>query len=956
MTTIEVIFQPDVHSDSCYTILGCGRSGSPEELRKAYRDLSRKYHPDRYRANKDTNHAFQRVYVAYSLICKSPQEGEDVKFERQAMRQAMRQVHLEDARRAYESAFGDFKEKYYSKGAIVALPYPFELRERLERGKCFREAFTLQIGCLQFNLFRSFLIKKELGVLFLLSEIICVWGSLSLAVWNFLLEEFPEVIDEIPYVRDSGIEEIPHISIIGGLAVLIGSFVQHFWYGFTRHPILVDDGYGNWLWDGESSSSGELGEILRICSQYYHSDVHKRSQVLTCLLCLPFLLVDQIPAILLSIPVYLFFLCQNCGTRNESTQTHLAYQFAKSIGGLLVVVGTYLAWVLGGNYAKLACAGVLYVNQHLYSAILFRKSVFGFLQSVIFQGFFAVSIVRTPRKQTIAEGKGNAGATDIEQGVSREKKESAPNAVNNKPEAPAKAATRAPAPAVKRNQVSPQKVIEEEVIDIVPVASESPRKKPASAGMEQADPDDFGATFDGFYFRPSPSTTKSQGSRPSTSTKSQGSLAPTTTASGNTESIGVDHRGKKYIKPVPGWYQKGEVITDTQQAAKEAQLAPKSKGFDNINIFQCGADTTLMDEEEKYFDPALSLSGDKETATGFTSTKGSTKGSTKASTVVTSFTSKMDEKQSPEAEAPDLVNLARSAKRRIEAEFYARIYGTPAGTGISSPVSPERKGVTRLAPQPYGDDEQDEFIVPRTIEMKTPPKEKMASKSASPISPSTASLADNTSDNGSGKNGENTRISSDESTSRMDDSGFIPMYKSPDRQGGNAYPAKQKRSMGNRADNRPKSPEGEIDNLLGPFVPFVKSATTRSNNYSVGASQTTRMQSNKERETQGEESSGFVLQHHPGKGLSGYRHEEEEKIRSEKSDPGGRKFEEVKPIRSRTTGQIPDLVVGYEQPSADESEITMDKRQFRKKQDTGPPTFWDYWTSPTNSTLTRSVQ
>jgi hypothetical protein len=45
------------------------------------------------------------------------------------------------------------------------------------------------------------------------------------------LEEFPEVIDEIPYVRDSGIEEIPHISIIGGLAVLIGSFVQHFWYG-----------------------------------------------------------------------------------------------------------------------------------------------------------------------------------------------------------------------------------------------------------------------------------------------------------------------------------------------------------------------------------------------------------------------------------------------------------------------------------------------------------------------------------------------------------------------------------------------------------------------------------------------------------------------------------------------------------------------------------------------------
>jgi hypothetical protein len=74
----------------------------------------------------------------------------------------------------------DYKEKYYSRGAIAALPYPFELKERLERGKCLREAFTLQIGCLQFSLFRSFLIKKELGALFLLSEIVCVWGSLVL--------------------------------------------------------------------------------------------------------------------------------------------------------------------------------------------------------------------------------------------------------------------------------------------------------------------------------------------------------------------------------------------------------------------------------------------------------------------------------------------------------------------------------------------------------------------------------------------------------------------------------------------------------------------------------------------------------------------------------------------------------------------------------------------------------
>jgi hypothetical protein len=51
------------------------------------------------------------------------------------------------------------------------------------------------------------------------------------AVWNFMLEEFPDALEEIPYVRDLNVEEIPHVSIIGGVAVLIGNFIQCFWYG-----------------------------------------------------------------------------------------------------------------------------------------------------------------------------------------------------------------------------------------------------------------------------------------------------------------------------------------------------------------------------------------------------------------------------------------------------------------------------------------------------------------------------------------------------------------------------------------------------------------------------------------------------------------------------------------------------------------------------------------------------
>jgi hypothetical protein len=39
---IEVVYAPDFSSNSCYAILGCDRSASPEQLRIAYRDLSRK--------------------------------------------------------------------------------------------------------------------------------------------------------------------------------------------------------------------------------------------------------------------------------------------------------------------------------------------------------------------------------------------------------------------------------------------------------------------------------------------------------------------------------------------------------------------------------------------------------------------------------------------------------------------------------------------------------------------------------------------------------------------------------------------------------------------------------------------------------------------------------------------------------------------------------------------------
>eukprot|EP00980_Cylindrotheca_fusiformis_P010523 scaffold2331_cov126-Cylindrotheca_fusiformis.AAC.13 len=155
----EVLFEPDLHSISCYAILGCGRTVSSETLRRAYRDLSRK-----------------RIYVAYSTILGSQISRENIPFDDDAMQTSS----LEDAEQAYENAFGEFRDSYYSKGAIIGLPYSYQLRESLERSECIREALSFTIGCVQFSFLRSFLIKKELGALFLFLEITCTWGAIVL--------------------------------------------------------------------------------------------------------------------------------------------------------------------------------------------------------------------------------------------------------------------------------------------------------------------------------------------------------------------------------------------------------------------------------------------------------------------------------------------------------------------------------------------------------------------------------------------------------------------------------------------------------------------------------------------------------------------------------------------------------------------------------------------------------
>ena len=58
---------PDPHKD-LYKILGVGESAEPGEIKKKYRDLAKKYHPDRTGGDKSKEHKFKEISAAYEVL------------------------------------------------------------------------------------------------------------------------------------------------------------------------------------------------------------------------------------------------------------------------------------------------------------------------------------------------------------------------------------------------------------------------------------------------------------------------------------------------------------------------------------------------------------------------------------------------------------------------------------------------------------------------------------------------------------------------------------------------------------------------------------------------------------------------------------------------------------------------------------------------------------------------
>ena len=135
---IEVVLEPNFDSPIPHEVLGCDIYSSEEDIDRAYRDLSRKYHPSKETTSSSTqqqqeySQIFQKISTAYTRIKTADGDNESL-------------IHVTTPENLYEKMFGKYHELYYNDGGMIGLPYSSDLYERLQSTTKYRNVFSVPL-------------------------------------------------------------------------------------------------------------------------------------------------------------------------------------------------------------------------------------------------------------------------------------------------------------------------------------------------------------------------------------------------------------------------------------------------------------------------------------------------------------------------------------------------------------------------------------------------------------------------------------------------------------------------------------------------------------------------------------------------------------------------------------------------------------------------------------------
>src|SRR5258708_6979259 len=69
-----------------YDILGVKKAATPDEIKKAYRGLAKKFHPDKNKGNKDAESKFKEISEAYAILSDTEKRDQYDRLGKEAFR------------------------------------------------------------------------------------------------------------------------------------------------------------------------------------------------------------------------------------------------------------------------------------------------------------------------------------------------------------------------------------------------------------------------------------------------------------------------------------------------------------------------------------------------------------------------------------------------------------------------------------------------------------------------------------------------------------------------------------------------------------------------------------------------------------------------------------------------------------------------------------------------------